>query len=279
MTGAPSLEALARGHPEWRPWLRLYEEARRALSAPPRVSVIRDTVTPSDGAPWLADAVIAVDARWVTRLLQRLFGIAAGGGGPGATLDPGRVTREMALALLEAAVAPDAARIEAQAADLGTEPGPLGAVTAFGLMPLLHACREAPAVAPPGPWGHGHCPLCGAWPALAEERGVERTRHFRCSRCGSGWYAGWLSCPYCGNADHTRLGTLVGEGGVTRHRLDTCDVCRGYVKTLGVLRATPAAELALADLASVALDVVAVERGYRRPPGAGRAAAARVVAA
>jgi FdhE protein len=231
------------------------------------------------GAPLLADTVLAVDVGRAAPRLRDLFGRAAAAGGPGATLRPERLTDEQAVALLGAAVAEDGVRVETLARDLDADPGALGAVAGLAAMPLLHAARRTLEGVVPAAWTHGYCPVCGAWPTLAEARGVERSRHFRCARCGSGWFAGWLRCPYCGNGDHLRAAALVSDDAGARHRVETCEVCRGYVKTLTVLLPTEPADIALADLDSLGLDLAAVAHGYHRPPGPGRMMSAHVLSA
>ena len=263
--------------PEQQPWLRLYEEVRRGLDAPPWARVTHAAAR-ADGTPLLADAVIAVDVAPASRLLRGLFERAASAGPPATSLDPARLTDDRALALLGAAVAEDGQRIGALALALGAHPDALGVVAALGVMPLLHACRRALSASVSEAWTHGYCPVCGGWPTLAEARGVERTRRFCCARCGGDWAAGWLRCPYCSNTDHRRSAALVDGGTGPRHRVETCEVCRGYVKTLTVLVATEPAEIALADFRSVALDLVAIDHGYQRPAGPGRLSSTHLVA-
>jgi FdhE protein len=68
--------------------------------------------------------------------------------------------------------------------------------------------------------------------------------------------------------DHEQLGSLVPEKGATRV-VDACKRCLGYVKTFTTLQGSPPAKVILDDLASVDLDVAALEQGYKRPQGAG----------
>jgi FdhE protein len=117
-------------------------------------------------------------------------------------------------------------------------------------------------------WQRGYCPVCGGWPALAELRGVELARFLRCAACGSGWRARRLACPYCGNDDYRSLQTLTIEN-EQRFRVSVCENCRGYVKVANAFDPLPGALLALDDVASLPLDVVAIERGYQRPVGTG----------
>jgi FdhE protein len=284
MTGATTSvrKESPRESPELRPWVTLCEEVRRALGDPAWGSVTRvpaplGPAPLADGAPLLADAVLAVDVGRAAPWLRALFARARAAGDSAATLRPERLTDGHAVALLGAAVAEDGTRIEALARDLGAAPGALGAVAGLGVMPLLHGARRALAGEVPAAWTHGYCPVCGAWPTLAEARGVERSRHFRCARCGSCWFAGWLRCPYCGNGDHVRAAALVSDDAGARHRVETCEACRGYVKTLTVLLPTEPSDIVLADFDSLALDLAALAHGYHRPPGRGLMATVRVV--
>jgi formate dehydrogenase maturation protein FdhE len=59
------------------------------------------------------------------------------------------------------------------------------------------------------------------------------------------------------------------EGSGERLKIDTCDSCRGYLKSVATLQAIPSFELLLQDLETVELDLVARERGYGRPEGTG----------
>jgi FdhE protein len=90
----------------------------------------------------------------------------------------------------------------------------------------------------------------------------------RCGGCGSGWRWRRLLCPYCGNDDYQSLRSLQIEG-EQRFRISVCDRCMGYLKVGNAFDPSPAALVALDDLASLHLDVVAIERGYQRPSGTG----------
>ena len=86
----------------------------------------------------------------------------------------------------------------------------------------------------------------------------------RCGRCGSSWTTEWLRCPYCGLRDHERLGALVPEVGGESRKVETCAACRGYVKTLAVLKPCTPIDVTLRDLETLELDVAALERGFTR---------------
>ena len=69
--------------------------------------------------------------------------------------------------------------------------------------------------------------------------------------------------------DHNELVSLVPEQGGTTRVIEACKRCLGYVKTFTTLQGSPAAKVILDDLASVDLDIAALEHGYQRPHGTG----------
>jgi len=114
-------------------------------------------------------------------------------------------------------------------------------------------------------WRQGHCPVCGAWPILAEQRGLEQFRYMRCGLCAANWEVDRLFCPICENRDHTKLGYLQVEG-EERERAATCDACGSYWKVRNALAPLSPPQLVVEELALVHLDMVALDRGYA-PPG------------
>lgn len=114
-------------------------------------------------------------------------------------------------------------------------------------------------------WERGVCPACGAPPALAELRGgKEQSRTLRCARCDGAWAFPRLACPACGERDHRKLVALSGEGEESYRRADCCDTCGTYVKAVATLSPLSPDALMETDLATAALDMVAIERGYHR---------------
>jgi len=107
-------------------------------------------------------------------------------------------------------------------------------------------------------WGRSSCPLCGALPMMAHARGGERT--LVCGCCTSRWKDAPPGCPHCGNKDTGRLARLEMKGSVGL-RLDVCEACKGYLK---VYAGVGEEAVFLADWPTLALDGLAVERGYKR---------------
>ena len=278
-----SLEALARARPECRPWLALLTEARRVFDDP----LWARAVPPPDalqarppGRPLLHGATLRLEAAGAERFVRRLFEVAGAAGGLAESLGPaGRSEHLNTPALLEAALVGATRAVQAWASRLKVPSAALGAVTSVAVTPLLHSCRRAWMASVPPEWDHGSCPICGAWATLAEARGLARDRRLRCGRCGGDWLGDWLRCVYCENTDHRTLGSLVAESASESRSIETCQACGGYLKSLATMTGTPAESVALLDLATVELDIVALEHGYARPDDPAHHARVRVLPA
>lgn len=273
------LDALAAKHSEWRPWLCVVREVIVELSDPVWETHPPDTASGSALAPQLADAVLRPDGRNVARLLDRLRTVARAEGlsalaGPAGPATP----VHEALAVFLASVNGDEAALDRQASRAGATPEGWRALAQLLPMPYLHACARRWTAGRRGSWSQGYCPVCGAWPAFAELRGVERARHLRCGRCGAGWPRPALTCAYCATTDHDKQGTLVAGDAAPRWAVDVCQHCLGYLKSCTTLLPTPDVEVLAADLASVEFDLAAVERGFLRPPAIGVALNATLAA-
>jgi FdhE protein len=186
-----------------------------------------------------------------------------------ATLESALHADPNVVTLFKASLCQDSAGVKEVAAVRGADAEALQAVIALLPLPFLHACGRRWGSLVSGSWVEGYCPVCGAWPAFSEERGIERSRYFRCGRCGGEWHARRLHCPYCRLTDHDSLVSLVPEKGSSHGAIDACKHCLGYVKTFTRLQGCPPDTVILDDLASVDLDVAACALGYTRPPGAG----------
>jgi formate dehydrogenase maturation protein FdhE len=109
-------------------------------------------------------------------------------------------------------------------------------------------------------WPHGTCPLCGGEPDLSLITPAAE-RLLICSRCVSRWPFHQLACPFCGNADRTRLTSFATRDGW--YRLSACDVCQRYIKAFDGRNATRSVLPAVDSIATLPLDAAAAQRGYR----------------
>lgn len=156
--------------------------------------------------------------------------------------------------------------IDAAARSLELDPGLLRTIVQNALKPALRAwCRQAAPLAAGVAWNRSTCFVCGAAATLAELRGNEQARHARCGSCGADWQVRRLQCLYCGNEDHRTQRYLTTDNGSGGQRVEVCDRCRGYLKVIYAFDPTPPELLPLEDLATLHLDYIALEQGYRRP--------------
>jgi FdhE protein len=268
-----AVDSLKRRRPEWSPWLAVVEQIHRESTASRwDAAVPEEHGTGEHSTPMLAGASIVVDGRDVRRLFERLVDLAVRGGTPKmATLqtalrgevDPGL--------LFGASITQNTAQVAGIAASTGADPEALQAIVAMVSVPFLQACNRQWSSSIPGNWTEGYCPVCASWPAFAEVRGIDRSRYLRCGRCGSEWQAHILHCAFCGNRNHEDLASLVPDKAGSAGVVDACRRCHGSLKAFTRLQGCPAASVMLEDLASVDLDVAALEQGYTRPGGAGAA--------
>ena len=269
-SGGALLSTLDTEHAEWRPLLSLVEAALGEMERPVwSESVPAREHSAANGEPLVSDAIIQVAPGPVRRWVHRAMTIASAGASAIPFADALVAGRLDPLALFEAAVAGDPDRLDDLARAAGDDRGVLKVVGPIVAMPMLHACRRAWTPLVPVAWAEGYCPICGDWPALAETRGLDGQRRLRCGRCGGDWRTERLRCPICGERGHENLGSLVSEGS-EQQTVDVCERCRYYVKAVTALVPIRPENVFLQDLATLVLDVTALERGYRRPTAKGR---------
>lgn len=120
-------------------------------------------------------------------------------------------------------------------------------------------------------WVKGNCPVCGSYPAIERLMRDDGKRMLRCSLCGTEWYFKRIMCPFCSNEDHDSLRFFVVEeesaSEKTGFRVDVCDKCKIYIKTLDErkLPETEKPDLYLENLNTIYLDILAQKDGYDSP--------------
>ena len=271
MPAVKEVQDLGRAYPEWQPWLSIVEEVlREATDSKWEAFVPELTLSRESKVPLLAGAKLALEMTVVSGWLERLMRTAYRSGAPKmSTLNGAKQARLNTVDLFKFSLCQNGKWLNEAAIDLGVDAGAFQAVAALVPMPFLQACNRRWQQSINEGWIEGYCPVCGAWPAFAEVRGIERSRYLRCGRCGGGWQAQCLSCLYCGITDHEELVSLVPEKNGSNAVIDACKRCLGYVKTFTTLQGSPPAKVMVDDLASVDLDIAALEQGCRRPEGVG----------
>lgn len=172
--------------------------------------------------------------------------------------------------LLAASFKRDQAAIRSGATHRGLAPDLVWLVAELAVSPFIHAIQRAlfertgadalrDALAA---WGHGYCPACGSWPAVAEVVGGHRT--LRCSFCATAWELPAYACIYCGEQGAPFVTAAPNEERKDR-RVELCRTCGGYLKTIDLDELSPFPLLAISDIETTDLDVAAMEHGYARP--------------
>ena len=133
------------------------------------------------------------------------------------------------------------------------------------LRPYVEFLR-AVTLAPDRVHRRGQCPFCagGAWISARREGSLMEgaRRMLGCALCGGEWLFGRILCPSCFEGDPHKLPSFQND----RHpsiRIEACETCHRYVKSLDLSEdARPIPEVD--DLASIAMDLWAVEQGFTR---------------
>jgi FdhE protein len=121
-------------------------------------------------------------------------------------------------------------------------------------------------------WWKGYCPVCGSEPYISElkdEGGVEGARFLVCSTCGFEWRFNRLKCPFCENGDHEKLRYFYTEKEGRSYRVDVCDNCKRYIKTIDTKALGIEFIPVLEDIGTLHLDILAQKEGYTKE-GEGR---------
>jgi len=247
------LGGIARADPELAPYARLLAIAIEAAADDWLVELPDVRLRLERGRPALHEAPLTLPQDSVQELWQRLTAEAPSPAGFPVRVGPGEGWDE-------------APQLEDLAAALAMKSVDADPILQLSLMPILHVARRATQEALASTiWMSGICPVCAAWPALAESRGLDRARVLRCGRCGSGWTLPWQLCPFCANQDHHGLSYLYSQQTGEARRVFACERCHGYLKTIATIAPIEPLDVPVEDLATLELDLAAVDAGLARP--------------
>lgn len=223
------------------------------------------------GSPLLLRRHFPIDEQQALALARPLLDLLEGSGGEAEkaakalrqALDSGRLDLRQ---VFRAHAAGDDAPFAFWRERLPGSPRALDFLAASALWPGLNAAAGQLAKRLPEdlPHEHGHCPLCGSLPYISLLRGTEGKRFGVCSFCGHEYRIRRIACAFCGEADQNKL-KLFRVAEYPALRVDVCESCTMYIKTLDTRQLAAEAMPALEDMASVALDAVAQRQGYKRP--------------
>jgi RNA polymerase subunit RPABC4/transcription elongation factor Spt4 len=123
-------------------------------------------------------------------------------------------------------------------------------------MPYQHLIEKAA-------WRRGTCPVCGSEPWMARLAHNSGRRILACSLCHTEWSFDRLRCPFCDSDSQPYLRYFTADND-TAHRVDCCDRCLCYLKTVDERLLGHPADLVVEDVTTAHLDASAEEQGYHR---------------
>ena len=127
----------------------------------------------------------------------------------------------------------------------------------LGIMPISRELTMA----------ENHCPFCGGKPQLSVLHGPGGPlqgggRSLLCATCLTVWPFRRVLCASCGEEDERKLGYFQSPE-FDHVRIDACDTCRLYLKSVDLTRLGIAVPL-VDEVGAAALDVWAREHGYEK---------------
>ncbi len=263
---------LAGRMPHYRELLSFYEKIYELQSrAEPRLSIklpkqeLRD-IGVREGFPLLSRGEFALDVSEASALFESLC----------TAIKHANETIETTIEILEGAFSISALRreellrhhaddayLDGIARDFDVESGVLRFLIHASILPSLRSHAEAiKKHLDLEKWLRGYCPICGSSPLIALLSGEGR-RSFICSFCGTEWPGERLKCPHCETTDHTKLHYFCAEED-EGHRVDVCDNCNRYIKTVDCRKLDYEPDPILEDVTTIHLDILATEKGFLR---------------
>jgi len=105
------------------------------------------------------------------------------------------------------------------------------------------------------------CPFCGSKSHFSRIRGTDGRRFMFCDRCFTEWETRNIYCVHCGNDNPMSIQYLSVDGDMA-YQVYTCEECKGYIKTYDERQKGKENDLFIANIETVYLDMLALEKGY-----------------
>lgn len=149
----------------------------------------------------------------------------------------------------------------------GVDSGLLTTLCSLALQPFMARFAQAvTAEAPIAMWRQNYCPCCGSSPDVCRID-PDNLRFLHCPQCDTQWEHHRLTCAICDTDDIKQVRLLTVET-LEPWRVECCDNCGGYIKTLdqrhGGQLAMPKVDLYLEDARTLGLNVLAEQEGFRQ---------------
>ena len=144
-------------------------------------------------------------------------------------------------------------------------PSALGFLVMAAAAPALSAWSQALSMGMDAERIHsqGSCPVCGCLPYMLELSGIEGRRLAHCPFCRHTYRVRRIACTCCNSDGAGGLKVMTDEK-EPGYRVETCDNCNTYIKTIDFRKLDRETFAPLNDLESLPLDILAADHGYSR---------------
>jgi len=234
-------------------------------------------VTPIDAAqrhaksegrlPLIEPRDFPIDTAGARALLDTVLTLTQGSGGELAASAAGltsHLTRDAALAtnLFHALLMEDEAALATLADQIAIPAAHLAFLSYHAVRPSLITGAELLAAdwAEAVDWNQGYCPICGSPPVLSLLQADGR-RALVCRFCWHQWNVPRQFCPLC-NTPTPRGQNYFTAQDDKAWRVDFCESCKGYIKTVDTREIERYCYAPLEQVATLHLDIKAQELGF-----------------
>jgi FdhE protein len=234
------------------------------VSIPPELATIKH----KEGFPLISLSEFVVDIRTAEMLFNKILDIAAKTKGQWAgfsnIISRGRSGIDLK-ELINNYLGQEDLFFSHIAEEEGVDPVMLGMAVYHSIRPSVehNAAQLATLISEDSSWEKGYCPICGSQAGLSVLK-EEGRRNFICHFCYHRWTAQRIYCPYCQNRDGEHLHYIYAEE-EKGYRIDICDSCRMYIKTVDIRELDHAFYPPLEQISTLHLDMKANEKGYHSP--------------
>ena len=221
-----------------------------------------------EGFPLIEKRALTIDIPSATRLFRRLCKVMSRN--KKASDDAERITKALRskeidlLELFKHAGSENGEYVSALSKKLSVKEDVLLFLAKNSVKPIYEAyAEELKKYVDQERWWKNCCPICGSEPYLAEFK-EDGARFLVCSSCGCEWRFNRLKCPFCENENHEKLRYFYSEKEGRAYRIDVCEQCKRYIKTIDTNELGEEGIPLIEDAGTLFLDVLAGEEGYTR---------------
>ena len=269
------VEALVKERPSHKEILEFFKDIlaeqytirSKIKTAPVEIEKEEMKVKMTEGFPLVEKRALTLDVPLATRLFRRLCKIM--GRDKKASPDVERINKALRnkdidlIELFKQANSENGEYVSTLAKKLKVKEDILAFLARNSIKPIFEAyANDLKGYVDQKTWWRGYCPICGSEPFLAEFR--EEGRFLVCSSCGYEWRFMRLKCPFCENENHEALRYFHTEKEGKEYRVDVCDKCKRYIKTVDIRELNTEIIPLLEDMSTLYLDILAQKEGYTR---------------